>query len=87
MAHFEVTVRLLDVVESDAQTAIRVIEERLRSAGFARWHVAHVGLQPAVVPVARPVRRPLPTEAAYGSGLLVAALLAWALWIVWLLAG
>jgi len=86
MAHFEVTVRLMDVVESDAQAAMRVVEDGLRSGGFSRWQVTHLGLQSAIVP-ARPARRPLQTEAGYSGGLLVAALLAWVLWFIWLLTG
>jgi hypothetical protein len=89
MPHYEATVRVLDVEEPDASTAKRVIEERLRAAGFSRWQVVHLGLPGAVARTARrPQRLLTPIDANYAGGaLLVAAVVAWALWFLWLLAG
>ena len=88
MAHFEATVRILDVTESDAPAARRVIEERLREGGFTRWHILSLGVQGAMVhAVSRPARRARRVEVSYaGGGLLVAAVVAWTLWFFWLLA-
>jgi hypothetical protein len=88
MAHFEATVRVLDVTESDAPAARRVIEERLREGGFTRWRILSLGVQGAMVhAVTRPVRRARRVEVSYaGGGLLVAAVVAWTLWFFWLLA-
>ena len=88
MAHFEATVRVFDVIESDATTARRALEERLRTSGFTRWQIVSIGLQGAI---SRPVtvrgRRPIRAQASYaGGGMLVAAVVAWALWFLWLLA-
>ena len=94
MAHFEATVRILDVTESDAPAARRLIEERLREGGFARWHILSLGVQGTMThAVARPaaraaraLRRPRRVEVSYaGGGLLVAAVVAWTLWFLWLL--
>ena len=87
MAHFEATVRVLDVTESDAPAARRVIEERLREGGFTRWHILSLGVQGAMVhAVTRPARRARRVEVSYaGGGLLVAAVVAWTLWFLWLL--
>jgi hypothetical protein len=95
MAHFEVTVRLSDVNESDGPAARRAIEERLRAAGFSRWQIVGVGLQGAT-PKSMPQRRTnieprrregQPDMSRAGGGLLVAAVVAWTLWFLWLLAG
>ncbi len=94
MAHFEVTVRLSDVNEADGPAARRAIEERLRAAGFSRWQIVGVGLQGA--PKSTAQRRPSietrrrsnqPDISRAGGGLMVAAVVAWALWFLWLLAG
>jgi hypothetical protein len=95
MAHFEVTVRLSDVSEVDGPAARRAIEERLRAAGFSRWQIVAVGLQGAapkntsqrrtsIEPWRREAR---PDVSRAGNGLLVAALVAWTLWFLWLVAG
>lgn len=87
MAHFEATVRLLDVTESDPPAARRAIEERLRAAGFTRWQIIRVGPQGAVTRRVNPPRRSVRSEISYASGsLLVAAVVAWTLWFLWLLA-
>ncbi len=94
MAHFEAEVQLQDLSEADALTARKVVEERLRSAGFQRWKVLRIG-PPRIVQKTRP--RPLvrPTrsgfararnDAGQGAWVVVAAL-AWGLWFVWLLSG
>ena len=88
MAHFEATVRIFDVIESDAPAARRALDERLRAAGFKRWQVARIGLQGAITTqgIERP-RRVVRTDVSYaGGGLLVAAVVAWTLWFLWLLA-
>lgn len=89
MAHFEAMVRLFDIVEPDPLDARRAVEERLRAAGFTRWHVVSVGLQGASTNrAARLPRRVMRTDVSYaGGGLLVAAVVAWTLWFLWLLAG
>jgi hypothetical protein len=87
MAHFEARVRLFDVVESNAPAARRAIEERLRAAGFSRWQIVRVGLQGAITQSVTPPRRIVRTDVSYaGGGLLVAAVVAWTLWFLWLLA-
>jgi len=90
MAQFEATVRLFDVVETDGPAARRSVEERLRGAGFTRWQIVAIGAQGSMSSPARtrPPRRPARRETAtYSGGLLVAAVVAWALWFLWLLAG
>jgi len=92
MAHFEVTVRLSDVNESDGPAARQAIEERLRAAGFSRWQIVAVGLQGAThknTSQRRTNRRREmgPDISRAGGGLLVAAVVAWTLWFLWLLAG
>jgi hypothetical protein len=87
MAHFEATVRIFDVSESNASTARRVIEDRLRTAGFSRWKVARIAVQGTMVPRADLPRRVMRTDASYvGGGMLIAAVVAWTLWFLWLLA-
>lgn len=87
MAQFEATVRVSDIVEADAPTAWRTLEERLRTAGFPRYQVLAIRRQ-KLPAAARTGRRPFRAQATYAnSGLLAAAILAWAMWFVWLLAG
>ena len=87
MAHFEATVRIFDVSESNASAARRVVEDRLRTAGFSRWKVARVALQGKIVPRADSPRGVMRSDASYlGGGLLIAAVVAWTLWFLWLLA-
>ncbi|MFI5395524.1 MAG: hypothetical protein ACHQ9S_08325 [Candidatus Binatia bacterium] len=89
MEHFQVTVRLLELLEPDAATARLKVEERLRAAGFSRWQIISLGLQAMVTspqpPYRPPQRRPNTREA--GVGMLLAAAVAWLLWLVWLLGG
>jgi hypothetical protein len=89
MAHYEATVRVFDIVEADAAAARRLLEVQLRTAGFSRWQVVHLGVQGAAAPATRrPPRVVAPAEAnSAGSGLFVAAVVAWAFWFLWLLAG
>jgi hypothetical protein len=88
MAHFEATVRLFDVIEPSAQAARRTVEERLRAGGFTRWHITDVSLQGAITHTVQPRRRVTHTDASYAGGsVLVAAVVAWTLWFLWLLAG
>lgn len=92
MANFEAEVRLYDVPEADAVTARRVIEERLKSAGFQHSRV--VSIIPQQPPrrqrqVIRPRRGVPPAQrpdAEQGAWVVVAAV-AWAIWFVWLLGG
>jgi hypothetical protein len=87
MAHFEATVRLLDVIASDPPGARRAIEERLRAAGFSRWQIVRVGPLGATTRRVEPPRRLARPDASYlGGGLLVAAGVAWTLWFLWILA-
>ena len=86
MAHFEATVRIFDVAESNAPAARRVVQERLRAAGFTRWQVVRIGPQGATTHRGETSRRIARTDLTYaGGGLLVAAVVAWALWFLWLL--
>lgn len=88
MAHFEATVRLFDIVEPDTVSARRAVDERLRAAGFTRWQIASIGLQGTTTRAPRVSRRPMRADVSYaGGGLLVAAVVAWTLWFLWLLAG
>ena len=88
MAHFEATVRIFDVTESNAPAARRAIEDRLRVAGFTRWQIARVGVQGTIPHKIEPRRRVARTDMSYaGGGMLVAAVVAWTLWFLWLLAG
>jgi hypothetical protein len=86
MAHFEATVRVFDVIEADASAARRAIDERLRMGGFTRWQVVNVSLQGAItraLPPPRPRAHPRNTAGV----LLFAAIFAWVLWLLWVLAG
>jgi len=89
MAHYEASVRVFDIVEADASTARRLLEEQLRTAGFSRWQVVYLGVQGAAAPVPRrPQRFAGSAEANDPSGsLLVAGVVAWGLWFLWLLGG
>jgi hypothetical protein len=87
MAHFEATVRVFDVSESNASAARRVIEGRLRAGGFSRWQIARVTLQGTVTHRVESARRVVRPDVTYaGGGMLIAAVLAWTLWFLWLLA-
>jgi hypothetical protein len=90
MEHFEATVRLFDIVEPDPVTARRVLEERLRVAGFTRWQVLNLVKEGALVtpPAGRPRRIPRPPQPAFlGARVLMIGVVIWSLWLLWLLAG
>ncbi len=88
MAHFEATVRVLDLEEQDVLLARRHIEERLRAAGFSRWQIVGLGVQGTLTRPVRGRRRSTRRDATYiGGGLMVTAVVAWALWFLWMLAG
>lgn len=88
MAHFEATVRLFDVIGSNAPAARRALEERLRAAGFTRWQILGVTTQGTLARVVEPRRRPVRRrDVSYAGGALVAAVVVWTLWFLWLLAG
>ena len=87
MANFEATVHVFEVSESNAAAARRAIEDRLRVAGFTRWRVGRVVPQGTIVHRADSPRRVARTDASYvGGAMLIAAVLAWTLWFLWLLA-
>ena len=87
MARFEATVRIFDVSESDTPAARRAIDERLRAAGFTRWRIARIGPQGSKTHRVEPPRPVARADLTYaGGGLLVAAVVAWTLWFLWLLA-
>jgi hypothetical protein len=85
MAKFEVRVRLLDIVGHDGWAARRLVEERLRSAGFARWQITALGVQEPVDVVPKPRGRqiPRPEFGSTANALLIAAACAVGLWF-WL---
>jgi len=85
MAKFEVRVRLLDVTGHDGWAARRLVEERLRSAGFSRWQITSLGVQTANEAAPRQRVRPIPRPqfGATANALLIAAALAVGLWF-WL---
>ncbi|MBI3785983.1 MAG: hypothetical protein HY270_21535 [Deltaproteobacteria bacterium] len=89
MAQFEATVRVFEITESDPGAARKAVEERLRSSGFARFQIMNLGVQGAIpMRVEPPRRRGVSTQATYaGGGMLVAAVVAWTLWFLWMLAG
>jgi hypothetical protein len=88
MAHFEATVRVLDLEEQDVLLARRHIEERLHAAGFSRWQIVGLGVQGTLTRPVRVRRRSTRPDATYiGGGLMVTAVVAWALWFLWMLAG
>jgi hypothetical protein len=88
LARFQAVVRIVDVMEPDALTAKRTLEERLQRAGFDRWWL--VSLRRQALPTQarrnklRPARRP---AGSYGGGgiLLVGAIVAWLIWLLLLL--
>jgi hypothetical protein len=86
MAKFEVRVRLLDVAGHDGWAARRLVEERLRSAGFSRWQITGLGVQESAdFTPTKPRTRPLPRPqfGATANVLLIAAAFAVGLWF-WL---
>lgn len=91
MPQFEVVIRILDSGESSA-AARQAVEERLRAAGIQRWQVLQVtppGQTPhrngAGLGAAKAPARP---QTNYTGGtLVVAAVVAWAAWFLWMLAG
>jgi hypothetical protein len=89
MPQYEVVVRVLDVSEPDPVSARRHVEERLRAGGVGRWLVTSItpqGSSPPRVP-APPRHRTLGAQASYAGGsMLIAAVVAWALWFLWMLA-
>ncbi|HVM97907.1 MAG TPA: hypothetical protein VMT89_16045 [Candidatus Acidoferrales bacterium] len=91
MAQFEATVRVFEVNEVDPIAARRAVEERLRSGGFARFQIMNLGVQGAIPARIEPPatrRRRVGMQASYaGGGMLVAAVVAWTLWFLWMLAG
>lgn len=86
MAHFEATVQLLDMDESDASAALRAVEERLRVGGFHRWRVVRLGAPSAAPRVgARGGRSPRGAARYSGGDLMFFGIAAWAMWFLWLL--
>jgi hypothetical protein len=85
MAKFEVRVRLLDVAGHDGYAVRRLVEERLRSAGFSRWLVTSVEVQqPAdLMPRPRAVQIPRPALGSIGNAVLISAAAVIGLWF-WL---
>lgn len=86
MAKFEVKIRLLDITGHDGWSARRLVEERLRSAGFVRWQITSLEVQqPADLLPQRPRPRPIPRP-DFGSTanmVLIAAAVAIGVWF-WL---
>ena len=88
MPNFEVRVRLLDVTEADAWSARQEVETRLRASGFRRWQIVSLRVQENALPrigvvPPRRVMRKRRGEAGLGTGLLLAAVLAWTLLFWW----
>lgn len=85
MAKFEVRVRLLDIAGHDGWAARRLVEERLRSAGFSRWQITGLNVHDAAEMSPRPHMRPIPRPqfGAAANALLIAAAVAVGLWF-WL---
>lgn len=85
MGQFQATVRILDVSEPDAPAARRTVEERLQKSGFRRWQLVYLGEQ-STRAVQRYSRRSAAAHAGFsGGGMLLAAILSWTLWILWLI--
>jgi hypothetical protein len=82
MGLFQATVRILDVTEPDAPTAVRTVEERLHKAGFNRWQVVSLHPQDVHISDRRPPRREMNHTA---GAILLGAILAWVLWLLWLI--
>jgi hypothetical protein len=88
MGRFQATVRILDVTEPDAPTAVRTVEERLHKAGFNRWQVVSLHPQAVRISARRPRRRTIRREMSHTDGaILLGAILACALWFLWFMAG
>jgi hypothetical protein len=88
IARFQAVVRILDVMEPDAPSARRTVEERLLRAGFTRWRLVSLHPQDIPMPACRhPQRRARRPEVSYAGGgmLLVGTIVAWVLWLLWLL--
>lgn len=85
MAKFEVRVRLLDIAGHDGWAARRLVEERLRSAGFSRWQITGLGVQDAAdfVPKRRVRPIPRPQFGTAANVLLITAAIAVGFWF-WL---
>lgn len=90
MPQYEVEVKVTEVNEPDALAARLYVEERLRSSGLKNWRVVTVtpksrssGVPPPLAPAYRPRRN----NVYFGSALLVAAVLAWVLWFLWVITG
>jgi hypothetical protein len=88
-AGFQAIVQIFDVRETDASAARRTVEERLQRAGFGRWQLVSLYPHPVAMPARRHrQRRPTRRGVSYANGgLLLAAIVAWALWFIWLLTG
>ena len=89
MAQFEATVRVFEISESDPAAARQLVEERLRSGGFSRFQIMNLGVHGAIpMRVEAPRRQRTRAQASFaGGGVLVAAVVAWTLWFLWMLAG
>ncbi|GBD27384.1 hypothetical protein HRbin30_02731 [bacterium HR30] len=90
MPQYDVEVRISDVNEPDALAARLFVEERLRAAGFKDWRVVAVSpkSRAATLPAGAELRWQGRRSGTYvGSALLVAAVLAWVLWFLWVLTG
>jgi sterol desaturase/sphingolipid hydroxylase (fatty acid hydroxylase superfamily) len=87
MGLFQATVRILDVTEPDAPTAVRTVEERLHKGGFNRWQVVSLHPQDVHIPVQRLQRRAVRREVSgTGGAILLGVILALALWFLLLIA-
>jgi hypothetical protein len=90
MPQYEVEVKISDVNEPDALAARLYVEEHLRSSGLKNWRVVTVlpkaRASGVPAPLAQPYR-PRRNHAYFGSALLVAAVLAWVLWFLWVITG
>lgn len=89
MPQYDVEVKITDINEPDALAARLRVEEKLRAAGFKSWHVVAVAPRvraatPSTTPFEMSARR---SNAYIGSALLVAAVLAWVLWFLWVITG
>ncbi len=87
MGQFQATVRILDVMEPDAPTARRTVEQRLRKSGFRRWQLVYLAEQGRAVPMRRLGRpRRVPADPRLTDALRLLAMLAWTLLLLWLVA-
>jgi hypothetical protein len=87
MEHFEATIRVFELVEPDTAGARRTIEERLALGGFTKWQVLAVVKEGTAVPVRRPLPRERMQPNYLGGRALMLGVIAWSLWLLWLLAG